>query len=195
MRQKSVSDLARDWWVMGLRGLAAMVACVIILVTSFPYAENILRVFGGYLFIDGLIVLILAAFEARRRKGWAKAALNGLLGVIFGITNLIGSGPLRFRADLIAARTFLAGISNIITARQLRIPPSEWLLSWLLVMAGFGSVIFSLMLSVGPLLVGQLPHEFGWVGALYTLGLGILFLTISFWLLKLHRKPASTAAA
>ena len=68
------------------------------------------------------------------------------------------------------------------------------------VMAGFGSVIFSLMVLVGPLLVspllvGHLLDEFGWVAAVYTLVFGSLLLTISIWLFRLNRKPAPAATA
>ncbi len=195
MRQKSVNDLAHEWWAMGLRGLASLVACVVFVATPLPHAENLLRVFGGYLLTDGVVVLALTGFEVRRGKSWAKSALNGFLGVVFGITNLIGSGPVALRTDFVAIRTFLMGVSGIITAGRLHVAPSERLLAWLLLSSGIGSVIFSLMISVGPLLMAHLLDQFALVAAAYTFCLSILLLTISFWLLKLNRKTATAAAA
>ncbi|HLV99141.1 MAG TPA: DUF308 domain-containing protein [Ktedonobacterales bacterium] len=195
MRKKSVNDLARDWWLMGLRGLAALVACVIFLVTPLPRADNLLRVFGGYLLTDGIILLVLTILEIRHRKSWAKSALSGVLGVIFGITNLIGSGPVMVRAVVIAIRTFVTGVSSTRIASQLHVPPSERLLAWLLALAGIGSVIFSLIISVGPLLLSHLLDRFGWVAVLYTFCLGILFLILSLWLFKLNQQPAQATAA
>jgi uncharacterized membrane protein HdeD (DUF308 family) len=196
MKKESLSDLARDWWEMGLRSLAAMVSGVIILVAPFPYADALLRVFGGYLLTDGVITLIMATLRARQRKSWAKSALNGLLGVLFGVANLIGGGlPLEVRADLIAFRTLLVGVSSLITARRLRVAPSDALLQVLLTLAGAGSVVFSLIIAIGPRLKVHFLDEIGWLIALYLFSFSLLLLIISFWLWLLNRKLAAAATA
>jgi uncharacterized membrane protein HdeD (DUF308 family) len=189
MRKKSVNDLAREWWAMGLRGLAALGACVVFVATPVPHADNLLRVFGGYLLADGIIMLMLTIAEVRHRKSWAKSSVNGLLGVVFGITNLLGSGSIALRANVVAIRTFLAGISGILTARQMRADLADHLLAWLMVAGGVGSILFSMLISLGPLLIDHLLDRFSWVAVLYTFCLGMLFLLISFWLLRLHRLP------
>jgi uncharacterized membrane protein HdeD (DUF308 family) len=196
MRKSTISDFARDWWVMGLRGLAAVAAGIIMLATSFPRIDNVLRVFGGYLLIDGAILLIIAALAARQHKSWTKKeAVNGLLGIVFGVVNLIGGSPVLMRADFIALRTFIAGVSGIVSARQLRVDPPETPLVWLLMLAGVSSAIFSILLAGGLLLEERIRDQFGWLAAAYLFAFGLLFLAISAWLLVLHRRPASALPA
>lgn len=195
MHKKPLGDFARRWWGYGLRGLLALGTGIAILVTSFPHAEDLLRVFGGYLLSDGIVMLVLAAVAAKRHKSWGRLAVSGVLGVVFGLTNLIGSGPVTFRADLVAIRTFLTGVSGIIIASQLIVGPSEKPLVWLLILAGLGSIIYSFVISVGPLLADHLLDRLGWYFALYLFTLSFLLLICSAWMFMLNRKPARAAPA
>jgi hypothetical protein len=179
-------------WLARLTGAGAGIA---ILVTPFPHAEDLLRVFGGYLLSDGIVMLVLAAVAAKRHKSWVRPAVSGVLGIVFGLTNLIGSGPVTFRADLVAIRTFLTGVSGIIIASQLIVNPPEKLLVWLLILAGLGSIIYSVVISVGPLLADHLLDRLGWLFALYLFSLALLFLICCAWLFVLNRRPARAAPA
>jgi uncharacterized membrane protein HdeD (DUF308 family) len=195
MHKKPINDVARQWWGMGLRALLALGAGIAILVTPYPHAEDLLRVFGGYLLTDGMVMLILAAVAASRHKRWGKLALSGLLGVGFGLTNLIGIGSVTMRADFVAIRTLITGLSGILVARQLIVAPSEKLLVWLLVLAGLGSIIYSFVISVGPLLAEHLLDQLAWYFALYLFTLGFLLLACSVWLFILNRKASPVGAA
>ncbi len=195
MRTNSITDFARRWWGLGLRGLLGLGAGIAMLVTPYPYADSLLRVFGAYMLTDGTTMLVLAAVAASHHKSWGKLALSGALGVIFGLTNLIGHGPVEMRADFVAVRTFVTGISGIIIARQLVVAPSEKLLVWLLILAGLGSIVNSFVISVGPLLIPHLLDRFSWFFALYLFTLSFLLLGCSTWLFVLNRKSAPAAPA
>lgn len=189
MNKKSVSDLTSDWWAVGLRGILALVAGVVIFLTPLPHTERLLRVFGAYLILDGAIALVMAGLAARRHESWARSTLNGVLGVFFGLTNLIGGGlPVVLRADLIALRTFLTGVSGIIVARQLRDDLPEMLPAWLLMLSGVGSVIFSVVIFLGPTLEERLAGQLDWLAAVYLIGFGFLLLAVAIRLRTLSRR-------
>ena len=194
-RTKPIKDFARLWWESGLRGLLALGAGIAVLVTVYPHADSLLRIFGAYLLTDGAIMLILAAVEAGQHKSWEKLALSGTLGVVFGVVNLIGHGPMALRADFIAIRTFITGISGIIIARQLIVSPSEKMLIWLLALAGLGSIIFSFVISIGPLLTEHLIDRLAWYFALYLFTLSSLLFVCSGWLFVLNRRPVPAVPA
>src|SRR5947209_19331286 len=128
MTRKSVADVTGDWWSVALRGVVALLAGVVallagvvIVVSPIPHQSHLLPVFGAYMLTEGIVELVTAARAARAHQPWYKVAAQGILGVLFGLVNLVGAGlPAVVRADFIALRTFVLGVSDIIVARRLR---------------------------------------------------------------------------
>jgi uncharacterized membrane protein HdeD (DUF308 family) len=194
MKKRSVSDLARDWWAVGLRGVLAVIAGIVIVLSPVPHADHLLDIFGAYLLVDGLLDLVMAVRAARDHDDWRRPAVNGISGVAFGLLNLTGGGSVSLRADVIALRTLLVGVSGIIVARQVRTELPETLLEWLLIGAGIGSIIFSIVIFAGPTIEARVLGGWDWLACLYLVGFGVLLLTIAALLRPLSRVPASTAA-
>ena len=120
-------------------------------------------------------------------------APQGLLGVLFGLVNLLGVGlPAVVRADFIALRTFVLGMSDISVARRLRTEGPATVPAWHLLLGGIGSAIFSVLLVVGPALQARLLGQLDWLACLYLVGLGLLLLTLAARLRALSRVPPST---
>jgi uncharacterized membrane protein HdeD (DUF308 family) len=193
MNKKSVNDLTREWWSMALRGVVAVLAGVIIVVSPLPHLDHLLRVFGAYMLVDGIIDLVTAAQAARLHQSWRKPLANGILGILVGMANLSGGGiPVPVRADLIALRTFVVGAFSIVVARRLRTELPETLPQWLMMLCGIGSVILSVIIVVGPAIEARILGRLDWLACLYLVGFGLLLLTLAARLRTLSHGPAST---
>jgi uncharacterized membrane protein HdeD (DUF308 family) len=195
MNKHTLDELAHDWWSISLRAVLALVAAAAIMLTPIPHAERLLRVFGAYMLIDGLIELAMAALATRHGEPWHKLVVDGVLGVIFGVLNLIGGGmPIQVRADLIALRTCLTGVVSILGARRLRAELPEALPQWLLIAAGIGSIVFSAVIVAGPRLEARLVGRWDWLASLYLVGFGALLLALAMRLHALSQAPTAPAA-
>jgi uncharacterized membrane protein HdeD (DUF308 family) len=195
MNKHGLDELVHEWWSVSLRGVLALVAAAAILVTPIPHADRLLRVFGAYLLLDGLIELVMAALAARQGEHWHKLVVDGVLGVVFGALNLIGGNlPLQVRADLIALRVFLTGVVSIVGARRLRAELPEVLPEWLLLVCGIGSIAFSVVIVAGPTIEAHVVGRLDWLASLYLACFGALLLALAARLYQLNRTPASATA-
>ena len=193
MTRKSVADVTGDWWSVALRGVVALLGGVVMVVSPIPHQSHLLPVFGAYMLTEGIVELATAARAARARQPWSKAAAQGILGVLFGLVNLVGGGlPAAVRADFIALRTFVRAVSDINVARRLRTEGPTTVPAWHLLVGGIGSAIFSVLLVVGPVLQARLLDRLDWLACLYLVGLGLLLLTLAARLRALNRLPPST---
>ena len=92
IKRRSAMDLKQAWWSFGLRGTAALVIGLILVLWLSRDTELLFGVFGAYMLADGLIELWLAAGQARRRERWWQTATSGGLGVLLGLSNMLGRG-------------------------------------------------------------------------------------------------------
>src|SRR5256885_11486242 len=120
MTRTSVADVTGDWWSVALRGGVALLAGVVMVVSPIPHQSHLLPVFGAYMLTEGIVELATAARAARARQPWSKAAAQGILGVLFGLVNLVGGGlPAAVRADFILLRPFSPAGPRINVRRRL----------------------------------------------------------------------------
>ena len=193
MNKKSVNDLTREWWSVALRGVVALLAGVVMVVSPIPHQSHLLPVFGAYMLTEGIVELVTAAQAARLRQSWRKPLASGILGILVGMANLSGGGiPVPVRADLIALRTFVVGAFSIVVARRLRTELPETLPQWLMMLCGIGSVILSVIIAVGPAIEARILGRLDWLACVYLVGFGLLLLTLAARLRTLRRGPEST---
>jgi uncharacterized membrane protein HdeD (DUF308 family) len=132
--------LARNWWLLLLRGLASIAFGVLAFAWSQITLLALVLLFGAFAFADGVLGLA-AAFrgEQDRAPRWWLAAL-GVAGVLAGLVAFASPGvtALTF-ALLLGAWSVVSGAFQIGGAIRLR---KEIEGEWLLIAAGLVNVLF-----------------------------------------------------
>jgi uncharacterized membrane protein HdeD (DUF308 family) len=144
-----MEELSRSWWIMAVRGAAAVIFGVLALIWPQITLLALVLVFGAYAFVDGLFALV-AAVRGRQLAGGSRAwlVLEGLLGVGAGIVAVVWPDITALALLwVIAFWAVLTGVLEIVAAVRLRrVLDNEWLL----ILAGALSIVFGLILIVFP---------------------------------------------
>ncbi|HKZ95985.1 MAG TPA: HdeD family acid-resistance protein [Hyphomicrobiaceae bacterium] len=173
--------VAANWgWFLGL-GIVLVIAGMAAI--AFPLVSTIAaKIFLGWIFLIGGVVLILHAFSASRWAGFALSLLIGILYVLAG--GYLAFFPLTgiLTLTILLAALFIAeGIAEIVMGVQLR-PHGGW-----------GVLIFSGLVAIaaGVLITLGLPDSAEWAIGLLT-GINLLVTGWSYIFLGLAaRKPAA----
>ena len=175
-----VHILARNWWLVLLRGIAAILFGVLAL--SWPSATllTLVILYGAYALADGVLSLIAAASHrgALVPRWWLIVA--GLLGIAAGLFTLLWPGVTALiLITFIGIWALVRGISEIIEAIRLRKQIEN---EWFLILAGLLSAVFGLAVLVAP---GAGALALIWVIGIYAIAFGILLVAFSLRLRKL----------
>lgn len=181
--------LARYWWVILIRGIAAILFGVVAFMAPGITIATLILLFGALLLVDGIFSL-LAAFAGRKvDEDWWLGLLRGVIG--------IGIGVLTFRSPAITALALVlyiaiwalaSGILEIATAIRLRkVIEGEWLL----LLAGVASIVFAGLILWAP---GAGALALLWWIAAWAIVLGVLLVLESFTLRRLGRSAPQGAA-
>src|SRR5207244_2889881 len=158
----TVADtLRRNWWLLALRGLAAVIFGV--LAFAWPGATLITLVwlFGAFALVNGILSLAVAAKAPKGYPRFGSLILGGLLGILAGLLAFVMPGITGLGLlILIASWAIVTGILEIIAAIKLRKEISD---EWLLVLAGVASFAFGIVLFLQPA-AGALVLVW-WIGA------------------------------
>ncbi len=73
--------LARDWWVVAVRGLMALLFGVAALALPGVTFEVLILVFGAYALVDGLFAFTAGLWAAGSERRWWPLVLVGIVGV------------------------------------------------------------------------------------------------------------------
>jgi uncharacterized membrane protein HdeD (DUF308 family) len=173
--------LAERWWLVLLRGIAAIAFGVLAFVWPGLTLVTLVLLYGAYALVDGIFALI-GAFTGRGKPlptWWL--ILVGIFGIAAGIVTFAWPGITALVLILfIGAWAIAHGIFEIIGAIQLR---KEIDNEWLLILAGVLSVIFGLFVMLFP---GAGALGLIWVIGAYSIVFGILLVGLSLRLRK-HR--------
>jgi uncharacterized membrane protein HdeD (DUF308 family) len=181
--------LAKCWWLLLLRGIAAIVFGVLAFVWPGLTLVTLVLLYGAFAIVDGVIALA-AAFSglAKPLLTWWLAVV-GLLGIAAGIVTFLWPGLTAILLVLfIGAWALVHGIFEIIGAIQLRKQIDN---EWTLILGGVLSVIFGGIILIAP---GAGALALVWAIAAYAIVFGVLFIAFSLRLRK-HRHDFASAAA
>ena len=170
-----VETLARNWWLVLLRGIAGIIFGVLTFVWPSLSLAALVIIFGAYALADGVLAIISAIRWRGETERWWLILLEGLAGVAVGIITLFWPGITALALlYVIAAWALVTGALEIAAAIRLRnVIEGEWLLA----LSGIASVALGVLLALfpGP---GALALVL-WIGA-FAIVSGALLIALAF---------------
>ena len=153
-------SLARNWWALLLRGIAAVLFGI--LAFSVPGATifALVILFGAYAFIDGVFAIASAVRAAEAHQRWWPLVFEGVVGLAIAAVTLFQPHITAFALYItIAVWAFLTGVFEIVAAIQLRKAIAGEVL---LIVSGVLSIVFAALLVTFP--------QFGALTIVYIIG-------------------------
>jgi uncharacterized membrane protein HdeD (DUF308 family) len=178
--------LARNWWAIALRGLAAVLFGLLTIFIPGVTLVTLVLLFGAYALVDG-VFNVIAAFRSASHH-WA-LLIEGLIGILAGIVTFAWPAMTAIALlYLIAFWAILTGIFEIATGIRLRNVIAN---EWALILMGALSLLFGAFLLFAPG-AGALAIVL-WIGV-YALIFGIFVLVLAFRLRGLRDVAAEGRA-
>lgn len=182
MNTSLVQLLSKNWWLLLLRGLFA----ILFGVTAFAWPgltlALLIMIWGAYAGIDGVFSIIAAIKGGSPMPRWW-LIVAGLLGIGAAVVCFVNPGITAMVLIMIIAWwSIIRGIFEIIGAIQLR---KEIDGEWWLVLSGVFSVLFGAFLLARP---GAGALALVWLIATFAIVFGILLVALS---LRLKKQGAS----
>lgn len=167
--------LRENWWVLLLRGIAAIVFGVLAIALPGLTLFMLVITFGIYVIFDG-VVEIWSGFTTRETNDrWWVDILIGLAGIIAGILIMSLPGVTAVVAIyFIGAWMVVMGILQIISALRVRAEIDN---EWWLVLSGLLSVIVGLYFIAFP---GDGAVSLVWLIGIYAILFGVILVVLAF---------------
>jgi uncharacterized membrane protein HdeD (DUF308 family) len=182
------ADLARNWWLVVLRGVLGILFGVIAFAMPILTLFSLTLVYAAYMLVDGTFAIAAAVRAARRRQRWGLLTAEGVVTILAGIVAFIWPGlTIIVFVLLIAAWAVVSGALTIAAAVRMRRRKGRWLIG----LGGLASVIFGMLLVAWPP-VGAVVLLW-WLGA-YAIAFGAILIGAGIRLRSLT-PPHTTAAA
>jgi uncharacterized membrane protein HdeD (DUF308 family) len=180
--------ICRRWWVMMLRGLAAIAFGICAIAWPGITLVALIWLFGIFSIMDGVFGVILGIRGEADGTVWWTMVLLGLLALAAGIVALAMPGlTLVVLATLIAVSAIVRGAFEIYAAIRLRHEIDD---EWILGLSGTMSIIFGGLImwrpGAGLIAIALL------IGA-YMLALGVLGIALSLRLRKMGQSRGAVA--
>ena len=182
--------LMRSWWVLALRGLAAIAFGVITLALPGVTVLSLLTVFAVYALLGGG-ASVIGAFSNRKHGGdWRALLLLGICGLAVGILTIIYPLLTTFALIvMIGVNALISGVFDIVLAIRLRKAIKG---EWLLVLNAIISIIFGILVLAFP---AAGTFAMIWMIGVYALLTGILLLSLAWRAHKLKKEGAFGSGA
>jgi uncharacterized membrane protein HdeD (DUF308 family) len=168
--------LARNWGLILLRGILAIIFGVLAFVWPGITLISLVLLYGAFAFMDGILAIAAAVRGGLPAPRWW-LALIGIFGIAAGILTVLWPQITALVLLLfIAGWAIATGIMQIIGAIKLREEIDD---EWLLIAGGVLSVVFGVLLALWPgagalamvLVIGSFAIMFGILEVLFALRL------------------------
>lgn len=169
-----LETLVKNWWLVALRGLLALILGIVILLMPAAAAVFLVYFIGIYALVDGVFALVVAIINKPKHRDRWWLFFEGIIGILAGIVILIS--PLLagiFMVYFIAFWALFTGIFEIVfSIAQWKTLPDKWLLLLggivsallgILILSniGFGAVLIITMIAVYMVIFGVLLIALG----------------------------------
>lgn len=177
--------LTRNWWLLALRGVAAIIFGVVAWAWPDITLTTLIIVFGAYALVDGVFSIVHVLTTRDRPTNWPWLLLQGILGVGVGIGTIVWPDLTALALlYVIAAWAIVTGAMQIAAAVELRreIQGEFWL-----GLGGIASIAFGILAFVFP---GAGALALVWMIGVYAIIFGVAALLLAFRLRdRAHRTP------
>jgi uncharacterized membrane protein HdeD (DUF308 family) len=173
-----VHALAKNWWLLLLRGIAAIIFGVLAFAWPGITLLTLILFYGAFALVDGVLAIIAAMTGGAPAPRWWLAII-GLLGIAAGLLTFLMPGlSALVLLFFIAGWAVATGLFQIIGAIQLR---KEIDNEWLLILGGVISVLFGIGMMLAP---GAGALALVWVIGTYAVIIGGVLVVLAFRLKK-----------
>lgn len=179
--------LSHSWWMLLLRGIAAVVFGV--LAVAWPGVTLVLLIalFAAFTLVTGGAALA-SALRSRGEPGWGLVLLLAIVSIAAGVIAIVYPGITALVLILVIGfNAIFSGVLDIAMAVRLR---KEIENEWTLALAGALSIAFGAIVVVFP---GAGALALIWLIALYAVLIGALFIVLGFRVRSQGRQPGRPA--
>jgi len=173
-----VHALAKNWWLLLLRGIAAIVFGVLAFAWPGLTLLTLILFYGAFALVDGVLAIVAAVTGGAPAPRWW-LAIVGLFGVAAGLLTFLMPGlSALVLLFFIAGWAIATGVLQIVGAIQLR---KEIDNEWLLIFGGVVSVLFGIGMMLAP---GAGALALVWVIGIYAVITGVVLVALALRLKK-----------
>ncbi|MAU01448.1 MAG: hypothetical protein CL608_30275 [Anaerolineaceae bacterium] len=170
-----LSNLSRYWWLLALRGVAAVIFGILAFVWPQLTLGVLVILFGAYVFVDGVANLITGISDRNVNERWGLMLLEGIVGITAGVLTFVYPGITAVALlYIIAFWAVLTGVLEVAAAVRLR---EEIEGEWALGLSGIVSVLLGLALIIFP---GAGALAVIWMIGAYAILFGALMIYLGF---------------
>ncbi len=168
------------WWSVAIRGAAAILFGILMLIAPGAGLLALVILFGAYAIVDGAFNV---AFAVRYRERWVALLFEGILSIAFGVLTFVWPRITGLALLLlIGIWAVVTGVAEIVAAIRLReVIRGEWLMG----LADVLSIVFGILVLAFPG-AGALAVAI-WIAA-YAIAFGAVLVALGFRLRSLRAR-------
>jgi uncharacterized membrane protein HdeD (DUF308 family) len=166
--------LARSWWVLLLRGIAAILFGVVAFAMPGISIASLVLLFGAFCLADGLMAAWTAIWHRRQAENGWLLLIGGLVGIVVGLLTVFQPSVTALALVFyVAIWAVGSGVVQVLTAIRLR---HEIQNEWMLALAGIASLALGVLLMARP---GPGALALLWLIAAYAIVFGLLLVALA----------------
>jgi uncharacterized membrane protein HdeD (DUF308 family) len=177
--------LARNWWLIALRGVLGVIFGVIALLMPITTILALVLLFSAYMIVDGAFAVYASIRAAQQGESWGLLLLQGIASLAAGAIAFVWPGiTVLVFVLLIAAWAIVSGC--LMLAAAFRTDNGRW---WL-ALGGAAALLYGILMIVAPL-AGAVVLTW-WLGA-FALVFGVALVILAFQLRSRYIERSAVA--